>query len=172
MLLPDFPVTKLNWIFHGKCEIDIWCKIPSTWHQAGPRCHTPCAYPAPGVQHQANWHLLCNHCLDTFLSRLHSRYVLQKQCAADKTQTCRIRLLNNIWRVEVQIQHTSAKPREEWANKVILGWWRNLLKQMQCNIKKMEVEEIKIKPYWSTLLRTSRSELKGISEGKRKRFSF
>ena len=96
MLLPDFPVTKLNWIFHGKCEIDIWCKIPSTWHQAGPRCHTPCAYPAPGVQHQANWHLLCNHCVHTFLSRLHSRYVLQKQCAADKTQTCRIRLLNNI----------------------------------------------------------------------------
>ena len=89
--------TKLNFV------LDSILKIPPTWYQAGPRCHTPCAYPAPGVQHQANWHLLCNHCLDTFLSRLHSRYVLQKQCAADKTQTCRIRLLNNICLLKLEL---------------------------------------------------------------------
>ena len=64
--------TKLNFV------LDSILKISSTWYQAGPRCHTPCDYPAPGVQHQGTWHL-CRHCFDTCSSCLQASLWLQKQ---------------------------------------------------------------------------------------------
>lgn len=178
MLLPDFPVTKLNWIFHDKCETKLISDARYPLHLAPGRSKVP--------------HTLCLSCtwcaapskLAPTVQPLRSYLFvpLAFEICVAKTVRCRqnpdlsYQIVKQYLPLEElkfkYLQHTSAKPREEWANKVILGWWRNLLKQMQCNIKKMEVEEIKIKPYWSTLLRTSRSELKGISEGKRKRFSF
>ena len=62
--------------------------VPGTWPKVKAR------YPVPGAHYVTTWY--SENCwtpvqpIFTFLSRSHLRRLLQKQCAADKTQTCQV----------------------------------------------------------------------------------